>query len=97
MLNTNYCVPDEKYSRNTPENTFILFIFRVCISFGEEKKRQCRFKPSLVKICPVVLEKKNKHKIKVSTTTKFRSEKLTYAFQMTQLSKTQKTIHKLDS
>ena len=34
MLNTDYCVPD----KNTPENMFILFIFRVCNFWRRDKK-----------------------------------------------------------
>ena len=35
MLNTKYCVPDEKYSPKT--RTFILFIFGVCKFWRGEK------------------------------------------------------------
>ena len=35
MLKTNYCVPDEKYSR---KHVYILYFSCIYLSFGEEKK-----------------------------------------------------------
>ena len=41
MFIVNDCVPDEKYF----ENTFILFIFRVCKFWREEKKTKLQLMP----------------------------------------------------
>ena len=59
-VNTNYCVPDGKYSRN---NVYIVkFIFRVYVSYGsrgEKEKMKIQlmplYKPLISRICLILL------------------------------------------